>query len=73
MSPNPRTAILLCAPLKTGFSIEQIIKFNLPNSIPCYYELDPVSLQAVNAGIRFLADDKTVAQAMEKVASIGDK
>lgn len=48
------------------------MKFNLPNSIPSYYDLDPVSLQAVN-GIRFLADDKTVMQAMGKVASIGDK
>lgn len=56
----------------TGFSVEQIMKFNLPNSIPSYYDLDPVSLQAVN-GIRFLADDKTVMQAMGKVASIGDK
>lgn len=48
------------------------MKFNLPNSIPAYYELDPVSLQAVG-GIRFLADDKTVMEAMGKVASIGDK
>lgn len=55
-----------------GFSVEQIIKFNLPNSIPCYYELDPVSMQAVN-GIRFMADEKTVVEAMGKVASIGDK
>lgn len=55
-----------------GFSIEQIMKFNVPNSIPCYYELDPVQLRPLN-GIRFLADDKTVVQAMGKVASIGDK
>lgn len=48
------------------------MKFNLPNSIPCYYELDPMQWTPVN-GIRFLADDKTVVQAMDKVASIGAK
>ena len=56
----------------SGFSNEQIMKFNLPNSIPCYYDLDPVTLNSVN-GLRFLADDKTVMQAMGKVASIGEK
>lgn len=48
------------------------MKFNVPNSIPCYYELDPVQLRPVN-GIRFLADDKTVVREMGKVASIGVK
>uniref|UniRef100_A0A1B0GQR8 Uncharacterized protein n=1 Tax=Phlebotomus papatasi TaxID=29031 RepID=A0A1B0GQR8_PHLPP len=46
----------------------EIMKFNLPNSIPFYYDLDE-TMKPVGK-IKFLADDKTVISAMNKVASI---
>uniref|UniRef100_A0A182PLG0 phosphoglycerate mutase (2,3-diphosphoglycerate-dependent) n=1 Tax=Anopheles epiroticus TaxID=199890 RepID=A0A182PLG0_9DIPT len=46
-----------------------IMKFNLPNSIPFIIDFDD-SMKMVG-GIRFLANDDTVRKAMEKVASIG--
>ncbi|XP_035919822.1 2,3-bisphosphoglycerate-dependent phosphoglycerate mutase-like isoform X1 [Anopheles stephensi] len=48
-----------------------IMKFNLPNSIPFIIDFDE-SMKMVG-GIRFLANDETVLKAMEKVASIGGK
>lgn len=50
--------------------VEQIKKFNLPNSIPFIYEFDRKTMEIIG-GIKFLADDETVAKAVEKVASIG--
>lgn len=47
------------------------MKFNLPNSIPFYYDLDD-TMKPVGK-IKFLADDKTVISAMNKVASIDSK
>lgn len=50
-------------------SDQEIMKFNLPNSIPFVYEFDE-NLKPIK-NIRFLADDDTVFTAMRKVASIG--
>ncbi|XP_034234653.1 phosphoglycerate mutase 1-like isoform X1 [Thrips palmi] len=50
-------------------SDEVIVKLNLPNAIPFYYDLDE-NLQAIDP-LRFLADEETVRREMEKVASIG--
>ncbi|XP_052131903.1 phosphoglycerate mutase 1-like [Frankliniella occidentalis] len=50
-------------------SDEVIVKLNLPNAIPFYYDLDE-NLQTVGP-LRFLADEETVRREMEKVASIG--
>lgn len=50
-------------------SDQEIMKFNLPNSIPFVYELDE-NLKPLKP-IRFLADNDTVFAAMRKVASIG--
>ncbi|XP_053680502.1 phosphoglycerate mutase 2-like isoform X1 [Anopheles nili] len=54
-----------------GISDADIMKFNLPNSIPFIIDFDE-SMKMVG-GIRFLANDETVLKAMEKVASIGGK
>ncbi|XP_062565750.1 2,3-bisphosphoglycerate-dependent phosphoglycerate mutase-like isoform X1 [Armigeres subalbatus] len=46
-----------------------IMKFNLPNSIPFIFDFDE-NMKMVG-GIRFLANQEDVLKAMEKVASIG--
>ncbi|XP_001652801.2 uncharacterized protein LOC5569239 isoform X2 [Aedes aegypti] len=46
-----------------------IMKFNLPNSIPFIFDFDE-NMKMVG-GIRFLANQDDVLKAMEKVASIG--
>jgi len=48
----------------------EIIKLNLPNAIPFYYDLDG-DLNPVSP-LKFLADEETVRREMEKVASIGN-
>lgn len=45
------------------------MKFNLPNSIPFSFEFDE-NMKNLN-NIEFMANNKTVEMAMEKVASIG--
>lgn len=50
-------------------SNQDIMKLNLPNSIPFVYLLDE-NLNPIEP-IRFLADDDAVLSAMKKVASIG--
>ncbi|XP_058058018.1 phosphoglycerate mutase 2-like isoform X1 [Anopheles bellator] len=54
-----------------GISDADIMKFNLPNSIPFIIDFD--SSMKMVGNIRFLANDDTVLKAMEKVASIGGK
>ncbi|GAB0090915.1 Phosphoglycerate mutase [Sergentomyia squamirostris] len=49
----------------------EIMKLNLPNSIPFYYDLDE-NMKPMGK-IKFLADDKIVLSAMNKVASIDSK
>jgi 2,3-bisphosphoglycerate-dependent phosphoglycerate mutase len=46
-----------------------IMKFNLPNSIPFVIDFDE-NMKPIGP-IRFLANDDTVAKAIEKVKSIG--
>lgn len=50
-------------------SNEDIMKFNLPNSIPFILEFDENFKLAKE--LEFLADESTVAKAVEKVAAIG--
>lgn len=45
------------------------MKFNLPNSIPFVMDFDE-NLK-LTRDLEFLADESTVAKAVEKVASIG--
>lgn len=52
-----------------GMTDEEVMKFNMPNSIPFVIELDE-NLKLVG-DIKFLADKECVMSAMEKVASIG--
>ncbi|XP_055373832.1 phosphoglycerate mutase 2-like [Condylostylus longicornis] len=49
---------------------DNIIKFNVPNSIPFFYEFDVNTVKIINK-IKFLADEQVVANEMAKVASIG--
>lgn len=50
-------------------SDDEVMKFNLPNSIPFILEFDE-SFRLVS-GPKFLADEATVKSAVDKVASIG--
>ncbi|XP_063704116.1 phosphoglycerate mutase 1-like [Culicoides brevitarsis] len=52
-----------------GMTDEEVMKFNMPNSIPFVIELDE-NFKLVG-DIKFLADKEFVLSAMEKVASIG--
>lgn len=52
-----------------GMTDEEIMKFNMPNSIPFVLDLDE-NFKLVG-DIKFLADKESVLNAMEKVASIG--
>lgn len=54
---------------ESEMSDEVIVKLNLPNAIPFFYDLDE-NLHAVDP-LHFLADEETVRREMEKVASIG--
>lgn len=53
-----------------GLSKEQIMKFDVPNSIPFTYDFDMETMSVIGS-IRFLADEETVLRAMEKTRSIG--
>lgn len=55
--------------IATDISDADIMKFNLPNSIPFIFDFDE-NMKMVG-GIRFLANQDDVLKAMEKVASIG--
>lgn len=48
------------------------MKLNLPNSIPFFYEFNMADMKPIG-NIKFLADNETLLQAMDKVASIGSK
>lgn len=54
----------------SGLSKEQIMKFDVPNSIPFTYDFDMETMSVIGS-IRFLADEETVLRAMEKTRSIG--
>ncbi|KAJ9576635.1 hypothetical protein L9F63_025468, partial [Diploptera punctata] len=50
---------------------EDIMEVNLPTGIPFYYEFNEKLVPVVC--MKFLSDEKTVQEAMAKVASIGEK
>ena len=54
-----------------NISDEDICKIDLPNAIPLVYKLDQ-NLKLVEPP-RYLADQETVAKALEKVAKIAPK
>lgn len=53
-----------------GISDEDVMKLNIPNSIPFIYEFDTNTMQPIGRR-KFLADDETVAYETKKVAEIG--
>jgi 2,3-bisphosphoglycerate-dependent phosphoglycerate mutase len=53
----------------SGISDEAIVKLNLPTGIPFIFEFDSDFNPVVS--MKFLSDEDTVKEAIEKVASIG--